>query len=372
MFNDLFEEAESYLQSSLLARNSLDRISNLLDKLDAELDKAYRSMDTLESPEYAERVAREARTIMLDSAPDAFAETIYEAVRDAKEFNFSVLIDRLMDIAYMPNAIQITTTGSGWSTYVDVKLDLNRVAGTLSDWARGVVAAREALLGARPRKYDPIRASAYWKEKVYESRDSNSSYRKTIDLRLAYAGTPAPYWQLLDQGTTPLDSDRGGIAWPVTKPTKFVDKTKRYLVNVFNKTLEYSHRDAERAISELRSQIRTGLQYWREINELYNRMTGDAGFDYVPPDGSPPQGGGVGGGDGQDHVMDYSFMSDVDAALGHYEGTVDYFKVADIIRKLNNNLPVPVTAEGRIEITAPGSKTRVRPRLEVLLRLAGR
>ena len=152
------------------------------------------------------------------------------------EYDHPYFLDRLKAVAYNPDLITITKVGKMF--YVDLKM--NEIAGSLEEYAQGVKAAREKFKVKAPHKM----TSWFWQEKYYgQAREGRplpamkkrgkvsveekrekliNRYWETIQFRLDSSGKVAPFWELLDQGSIPMSSDRGEEPYPKGNTTNFV------------------------------------------------------------------------------------------------------------------------------------------------------
>ena len=171
------------------------------------------------------------------------------AIEDTKEFDIAIFGNRLMAAVDDPRTIKLNIVDNT----LLVEIDLNQTAGPLQDYANAITKTREELqIGPNKKNgtMSPELASHMWKEKYYGSaregkmipvrkQKENSkrkrqasdrteyyrvSYWATIYARIANFSTLAPFWQIINDGTTPLDSDWGGTAYPNISPTRFVEK----------------------------------------------------------------------------------------------------------------------------------------------------
>lgn len=174
------------------------------------------------------------------------------------EFDIPEYVSRLNQAIFNPQTYEITKQSA---ESISIKINLDKTAGTLDDYARAVSSVRKQLESSKgnkkPKKKNPTWASHAWKEKFFgPAREGKSipdrvvtridrktgkkitrikstpdpskyieKYWKTINARISNFSTLAPFWRLLDQGTIKLKSDIGGTAYPINQRTNFVAKT---------------------------------------------------------------------------------------------------------------------------------------------------
>lgn len=349
MLDDLFEEVEGYLEAVNRGKQSTAMVYNYIEKVQVQINAAQSVLSSYYTDDYVQGIITFAKKRVKKYAKEAFALELTSALARNKEFDYQIYKDSLMRVARDDSLIRIITTGARFTTRATIMIDMNRVAGSLADWATGITKAREALSGKiRPRNYDPVRASEYWREKVYKAKESSSRYQRTIQLRLVYATTPAPFWQILDQGTTRLDSDRGGTAYPLNRPTNFVRSVQKELETFFAEIMDDEENYYYERTGNLQAEIDMAYSYITSLRKLVEEPE-----IYYDP-------------------IDYEWAEMMEREFSHYKGRVDELKLDKIVKDIQAGNEIPLTKAGRIEMTARGSKYRVRPYYSRLLRIAGK
>jgi len=186
-------------------------------------------------------------------AKDLLWRSIKNGAEETREYNDPRFLDGLKLAVEDDRTITIEYNQSDF-TIKNVLIDLNLTAGTLEEWAGAISGAREMLRNARGGRYikDTNVASKVWAEKIYKAgREGGTVYRRrrvkeeddpnvssvdidvtakykdryweTIALRFHKTKSPAPWWQLLDQGNVALKG--AGTPYPVNGATNFVSNT---------------------------------------------------------------------------------------------------------------------------------------------------
>jgi hypothetical protein len=310
-----------------------------------------------------------------DAAKNILRIQVKEAVASSKEYNRAILRDRLIEVCGMDNNIFMDISGHGFSSRLIAQVDLSENAGDLEDWARGVAFAREYLDVSGK---NPIRASNYWKNKIYPNSDW---YESMIELRLEGADKIAPYWSLLDQGNidAEMSSNWGGIAYPKTLGSHFVEKTEDELKGYYNRQLRQAQSDYESFPTkyyQLLPNVESLIEAIEaEIRRINSAGWWDGGYEDTPYGGGPTGGGSSGGDDWSvpeppsapppEDVWAKVYRAE-DRVLSHYGMTLETAnlgKVSQILHELavsGQIVNYTVTADGRVEVTEAGTGRRVR------------
>ena len=219
-----------------------DRVSKIISEIDAEI-RAYENEGWKEIfPEIDEQ--------FLTAASEILYNEIEEAARITEEYDDEFFLSKLRLAAFTPGVISITPMGRG-QFYVGIHM--NEVAGSLSDYIKGVESARE-ITGA---KETHALSSHFWAEKLYavarqgkklperilekdengktrkrrksakdHAKDLTHKYWEIMATRLTESGKIAPFWEFLDQGNIPIAGAKGGTPYPMYSPTNFVEKAR--------------------------------------------------------------------------------------------------------------------------------------------------
>lgn len=157
---------------------------------------------------------------------------IDSAIITNREFERSPYREALYSVAQDQDIYKFIRNGNGWNTDLKVEIVFEESAGRLNDWARGISYYREEILGTERLDSEKAgkRATNFWFTKVYRK----GLEIKTIAGRIDAANRPAPFWQILNNGSSPLPSDRPGGSNPVpSTPTDFIGKAERSIERNF-------------------------------------------------------------------------------------------------------------------------------------------
>lgn len=271
---DIINAIDDILSDTETSRQFINRADRIRTKSVAALESANRELKNLDSPLRSKIAFDTAIEQVKEKAPDIYKEEVEDAVIINDEYAFPAFLTSLLDVANDSNLYSITPAGTGWSRTISVVLEMDMVAGDISDYASAVEAAREEMgVG----KTDPDKASKIWKDKIYPTRGSRGTYSHTISTRMALVGSTAPFWSLLDSGNkNGMPSDRGGTAYPSRSGTRFVDKTEARIKKMFTSLMrDYKRADDDRkdilktSIQELKSKVK---QLDLLIDELENNF----------------------------------------------------------------------------------------------------
>ncbi len=232
------------------------------------------------------------------------------AAYEGKEFDIPQFTDRLVKAIRNPNTIEITKNGEG---SIRIYFNLWKTAGDLEDYATAISAVRDILEEEREAHKNKVYtkssewASHVWKEKLYRPAREGASvpakkvkqlskagrwkkgrggkpahftkdktatyiaqYWRTIDLRIGHFESLAPFWQIIDQGTTPLSSDLGGTSYPIHPRTGFVEKTRKQILAEFK--LRYREEQARKTkLESYLKDVNAALNYLNNLEALLVR-----------------------------------------------------------------------------------------------------
>jgi len=189
---------------------------------------------------------------MRDTMTPVFNNIILDETENAialvKEFDFPEFKNALI------NSMQMLQEGElfklnirGKTITTEIKESFEREFGTLEDYSNGIIGARFYFEKGDKKKFNPEKASKYWKNVIYNHRFNTTIYENTIALRLFESGQKAPFWPLLDDGVPqPISAGRGGTPHPTSAGTRFTEIAARKITAL--------------AEAELASLIETELQ----------------------------------------------------------------------------------------------------------------
>lgn len=265
-------------------------------------------------------------------AKDILLEEVQKALQKNKEYNIAIFSEPLIETILINPIVNVSPV-SDTAAYVEINLDT--YAGTLQDWGKAVLKVRKKL--KVKEKSDPIRASIYWRDFIYNN-DDTSLYLETIKDRLGANEKKAPFWELLDKGNVPLVSDRGGFPYPRNEPTNFVLNTKKRLQSLYKKYVKKYKKehedilkiinDALENINKLEAEVRQSTLYVKTLEEFNKKL---------------------------------------ELLTKTYKGTASPQRIYETAEKLLTD----VKLRERVELTARGSASRVHPRYSRLLKLLG-
>lgn len=290
MFNDFYTRLEHELSQTYTLTERATILREKFDDLTEQYDRATRRYDRIQ--QQRENNRRNASSKALEKtrleAPKILMTEIRRAAEVNTEFNRPFFLDKLKEAVYNPETITIVPSEYFYGQ-LSVLINLNLTAGTLHDYAQGIMKVREEL---GTRSAEAI-ASHFWAEKFYgaaregkkvtvkrgrgkERKDVDQTskfawkYWESIRKRIEYSGKVAPFWEILNNGTTPLDSDRGGTAYPINVPTNFVERAedaiRQFYSNIVMTDQESGITDLE-AIERLLADLEGAINYIRELQD---------------------------------------------------------------------------------------------------------
>lgn len=276
-----FDDFMSNLRYSCLDYH--EQLTKLYD-YDAEVVKALeRSRRNLENSQRQAFYA--ASDAIQNRGREIFLEETRKAVKATGEFDYPPFRERLFSLAKVEGLITVGRTGDVGGR---VSINMNSVAGTLSDYIEGVKFAREQLRkGAKGPPMPPDAASKVWKEKIYRvdregkkitklfkqkgkkrrvrkdiTERYKGKYHKTIELRLSKLASLAPFWPIIEYGTKAMPKT-GGTPYPQFEGTRFVERSRIKIQQLFD---DYFTEYLERIIQEYRRRIDQLETYRRDIS----------------------------------------------------------------------------------------------------------
>ena len=300
MFKDFFQD----LSDELDKLKAPEDVSDFIYRKREELNKTKKEiLDILNNADPTVMAISE----IMPYAYDTLEWNAVTAAKEGKEFDIPQFTDRLVAAIQNPNSIEIRRSGEGT---IRIYINLNKTAGDLEDYANAILAVREILDEERAERKNrvyhksPAWASHVWEEKLYKparegasvppkkvkqlsrsghwkkgrggkpakfTRDKTSiyiaQYWRTIEMRIRHFEGLAPFWQIIDQGLTSLNSDWGGTSYPVHPRTNFVDKTKKQIKSEF----DLRYREQKVRLDKLRTSlnnINAALNYLDSL-EIY-------------------------------------------------------------------------------------------------------
>jgi hypothetical protein len=293
-------------------------------------------------------------------ANKTLVRNLKKAIKMNREFDTPAFSDNLVAACMNPNTLRITSRGST----VLVRILLNETAGSTEDWAGAVKSMRDSLKAEKGKVLrTPDVASRAWKNLLYKParegtkvtaryQDKRGRWRKrdvtdeniarywsTISKRMSASGKLAPYWEILDKGSSIMGGS--GTPYPENKPTRFVDNTITELetilsIQVLLKLAAISNQI--KVVTEEKVQVARALA---DIMAEIERVS----FGNVST---------------EEKIQ--LFILKVTAWEQKHGLQASKVKMARVIEALRNGtVQSLMTAAGRIELTAPGAGLRYRP-----------
>lgn len=333
--------------------NDLDKtqtnLKNVLDKLNTAIDR-------VNSDEFIRENIDIAFDLIRNNKNSIFIENIAHALLFSSEFNHSVFANNLIEAASQEESLYIYLNYAGLSSTITVDNNLDGVAGSLEDWGRAVLEVREATGGS---KTSPERASQSWAV-MFRNRQSSSPWIGIEQRRIQFAGKIAPYWEILDKGhaNIHLVSDRGGYPTPSEAPARFVDKTSDELQDLFKKQISNIKRSITRTKNKLIKQVNAAKDLLLELDQLLLYVEENSG-QLVGEISDEP-------------VNTETVVNRVIERLSKVKTSIDKEKLRVIVGEVLETGQISsynLTSEGRVEVTAKGSRNRARISLNVLLQM---
>ena len=273
------------------------------------------------------------------------ANNISHAVATNPEFAKGMLLSPLIGAARSSRNFTFMVNRSRWGSTVDIIIDMDSTAGSLDEYASGVKKVREQLEAeaamakamrprhwkqSKPKPRDPIKASKYWKERVYLNVNQ-MWYNSTMEQRIEESGKLAPYWKLLDRGSISMQSDWGGIPYPQGTSSDFTGKT----ISDIKREFKYGMSSAEDRFRHFSSIV---MDMYKEIDNARIRIGH------------------------RTREMESTDITIVDKLIAKYGDDLDVDKLRSTLDAISRGENPKTTAEGRIEMTARGRSGGARPR----------
>lgn len=203
-----------------------------------ELANARRRLTRKKNSTYPDKLFEEIRNQLVTSGvmENYLIFAIDRAAEQNTEFEHELYKKALYKVAADTDIYKLFKVGQGWGSNLNVQIVFEAEAGTLTDWARGISLFRDEM-GVEPkdaRHRAGFKATMFWIEKVF----GTSKEGRTIHSRLVLSSRKAPFWQILNNGSQPLDSDRrdGSFNPFPAGPTDFVGDAEIAIKNFFLRT----------------------------------------------------------------------------------------------------------------------------------------
>jgi hypothetical protein len=380
MYEDLIKDVENEIKDLKNDEDTLlylARVRKTLIELKEQMKGLLNDLDELSlvgTVEKSEESILKLIEIMLANATLAVTRT--------KEFNLPIFTEGLYSAIKNPASYTIIPSPSGLAI---IKINLDLTAGTLNDYATAIDETRQEMSDKQGRKgigpyripqMSPDMASEMWRSKYYgparegraipqpkrnpnkkkkKRRNYNvaayvAKYFETIKMRVSKFKGSAPFWRILNYGTTPLSSDWGGTAYPRIEPTHFVE----------NSVKQFQAEMTEQSPSKNKPTYAYALDFVETLLTKINnaiKLTYDKeeqiGFAIVAEVENPKT------------RKEFTVVQ-VKKALGEKLSASDIHRVTQLVNDLAAGLIDP---ERRVELTKSGTGVRVRKRVKELYRI---
>lgn len=267
---DVIDQLNELLTDVKISKKYLKKAEKVRSKAESSLRDAQVQIDSLKSNLASNEGSASAQAVAINSAQDIFVEEVQIAVSKNSEFAHPSFMTPLLDLADNPDLYNIQVSGTGWNRKAVVKLAMDALAGSIADYASAISDAREYM---NVGKSDPTKASELWKS-YYKNRPGIVS--RTINIRMQFADSPAPFWSLLNYGNkVNMNSDRGGTPYPNRSGTRFVEKIQDRIEDEFTMALLALKQDNNLKIKRLQSYISRVSELLGRLNQIVETGMGD-------------------------------------------------------------------------------------------------
>jgi len=240
--NLLAESRENIVELLRLADQYKDRIEDISDQI-SELE-----MET-ESGRIPSSLSSRIEMDVREEAPHILKRNAIIAIEITDEFNTPDFIADITTAIFEPETFITSIDTYG---HLSISIDLEATAGTIEDYARGILSARSYF----PMTLDAKKASLIW-SLIYRAGREGATiyttygkggprehtadrtayfvryYERTMSLRQStMSGGLAPWWNIVDKGTSlEMSSNRGGTAYPKFAGRNFVETSEQQIRN---------------------------------------------------------------------------------------------------------------------------------------------
>lgn len=286
MFNNTIKEIKDTQVNLIATEAVIKEASSLRDRLTKQLSSARQKLARKKDPKVGTNTAasiikglkagNELETILITEISDA-------ANRRSLEFSNTGYLEPLYKVAKEKSIYKLIPVGSGWTVTISPQIVFESEAGDLNDWARGVTAFRDKLKtkqaekGKRGSKTKGKRATVWWLNNVY---GSGGLMKKTVLSRVGLSGRPdgAPFWQLLNNGTTSLASDRtdGSFIAISQAPTAFIKEAEIAIKKLFDTTLRLNMSEWLSETQQFEKEIEKATKFRDSFSDVVKQLRLDA------------------------------------------------------------------------------------------------
>lgn len=194
-------------------------------------------------------IAVQAWEATKNPAQQILLEELVSAINKSREYSIPEYAEQLIAVFSNPMIMELVNPTLDM---ISLRPSIDTVAGSVDDLWRGILLAKGTLgIGS---KLSPQQASDFWRDRIYkparEGTGGGPSFAKkslewttnygmigyfnTLAARMAEWGNLAPYWIFLNEGN---HGGGGGIPYPMSGPTRFVEKAERRIGLLFKKNI---------------------------------------------------------------------------------------------------------------------------------------
>lgn len=269
---DALYEINNAVSTAEISLQSIKDIQAAIESGYNALEVSKKELSPEEDRSRSDEALTESISLAMENAGDLYSSEVQDASAGT-EYAYGPFKSALLSISDRDELVTYTVHGVGWARNINVVIDMNSVAGDIEDYANAVESARENL-GLESGR-DPVKASAYWKSKIYGW--GNSLYIATIVTRLNAMSYPASFWSLLNDGTAgvSMSSDIGGTPYPRVRATRFVQKAERAIYRTFRAEFLQRRAENKERVSLLREEYNKIKQAIKQAEDLIERIQTD-------------------------------------------------------------------------------------------------
>ncbi len=335
MFEDVLDYTKELERTAESTHSFLNKLRGGRRRLINKIQKAKEQTALMKNVDkYVESIMPAIQKEVAKNAKDVLQGAMLEAVRDNHEFDWPTYRRALFLAAADEDTYKVYNLGgSGWNKRLTFTINLDASAGRLEAWARGVKAYRKDLKvkvprkGSKKREISALSASRAWGG-IFGSRSANNTFQKTIRARLNYSGATAPFWQLLDKGVVPMSSDRGGFPTPRGEPTNFVHEAQQTMEEFMRNLLKNERNLYEKLFVDYNRFLNEAEVQLDRLNDMVDKIK-----------------------------LDLQVINRLESEFRDVLKYIDSTKLEKAVQLIREGL----LTTGRVELTARGSRKRVRP-----------
>jgi hypothetical protein len=276
MFKEAIKSVEDARSSLALSEKWLLEARRIRTLLNSELENARRRLKRKKESSYPNNLAKQIIAAMkkdanvisgflIDAIDKAAVGTEFEEPDTYKKYMYKA--------AKEPDIYNITTIGAGWNTSISPSIEFQAEAGSLSDYARGIIAFRKELkTKIGPEGSDRgLKATNWWYSNVF----GTSLQSRTLEHRRIASGKIAPWWQLLNSGSVGMSSDRPDESYnPIPQsPTDFIGDAEMALKVEFDSVFSIQREQWLSEAALLEKEINYATEIRNEITDDIKKVS---------------------------------------------------------------------------------------------------